>query len=218
MNAPAEAHPDPLRRAYVVDDDEPFRRSLMVLLESAGWTPEGFASGLEFAERLDELEPGILLLDLNLGDGSGLDLIEREPETLDRFAVVMMTGAGEIATAVRSIKAGATDFIEKPFFSDELLARLNAIDEDFAATLQSKSAVLDARRRVAMLSPRERDVLERLLSGASNKLIARDLDLSPRTVEMHRARMLDKLGVGTTVEALEIGRLAEVRAVQPAGG
>jgi two-component system response regulator FixJ len=218
MNA-APAHVlTPARRVYVVDDDEPFRRSLMVLLKAAGWEAEGFASCLEFAERSHELEPGILLLDVNLGDGSGLDLIERDPSGFDHFAVVMMTGAGEIATAVRSIKAGATDFIEKPFLSEELLARLNAIDNDFAATLQSKSAARDARRRVAKLSPRERDVLERLLSGASNKLIARDLDLSPRTVEMHRARMLDKLGAGTTGEALEIGRLAEVRAVQPASG
>lgn len=218
MSSAPSAAPSPARRAYVVDDDEPFRRSLMVLLKSAGWRAEGFASGVEFSERSNELEPGILLLDLNLGDGSGLDLIERDRETLDRFAVVMMTGAGEIATAVRSIKAGAADFIEKPFFSEELFGRLDAIERDFAASLQSKAATWAARRRVALLSPRERDVLEGLLSGASNKLIARDLDLSPRTVEMHRARMVAKLGVATTAEALELGRLAGVRDAMSAAG
>jgi two-component system response regulator FixJ len=218
MIAPSAAI-SPTRQAYVVDDDEPFRRSLLVLLESAGWKVQGFGSGRDFTEASGALEPGILLLDLNLGEGTGLDLIERERHALDRFAVVMMTGAGEIATAVRSIKAGAADFLEKPFFSEELLGRLSVIGRDFAATLQSKSAMWEAQRRVAMLSPRERDVLERLLGGASNKLIARDLDISPRTVEMHRARMVAKLGVATTAEALELGRLAGIRNdKEPPGG
>jgi two-component system response regulator FixJ len=218
MSELAETASPAIRRAYVVDDDEPFRRSLTVLLESAGWTAQSFASGAEFAERSGMLEPGILLLDLNLAEGSGLDLIESSGQALDHFAVVMMTGAGEIATAVRSIKAGAADFLEKPFFSEELLGRLNAIGKDFAATLQSKSAVWEAQRRVAMLSPRERDVLERLLGGASNKLIARGLEISPRTVEMHRARMVAKLGVRATAEALELGRLAGVRSDKELSG
>jgi two-component system response regulator FixJ len=218
MNDAAEPARPPIRHAYVVDDDEPFRRSLRVLLEAAGWSTKDFASGAEFAEKAGELEPGILLLDLNLAEGSGLDLIERSGQALDRFAVVMMTGAGEIATAVRSIKAGAADFLEKPFFSEELLGRLNAIAKDFAARLQAKSAVWEAQRRAAMLSPRERDVLERLLCGASNKLIARDLEISPRTVEMHRARMVAKLGVATTAEALELGRLAGVRSDRELAG
>jgi len=218
MSVPPDADSWSLRRAYVVDDDEPFRRSLMVLLKSAGWTAEGFGSGAEFAERSHALEPGIVLLDLNLGDASGLDLIEHGRAMLDRFAVVMMTGAGEIATAVRSMKAGAADFIEKPFFAEELFGRLDAVEKDFAAAIESKTAAWEAQRRVDLLSPRERDVLQRLLSGASNKLIARDLDLSPRTVEMHRARMLDKLGVSTTSEALETGRLAGLPPIQPTSG
>jgi two-component system response regulator FixJ len=218
MNAPSDVA-SPTRHAYVVDDDEPFRRSLLVLLESAGWTVQGFASGRDFTESSGALEPGILLLDVNLGEGTGLDLIERERHALDRFAVVMMTGAGEIATAVRSIKAGAADFIEKPFFSEELLGRLAAVEKDFAKTLRSKSAVWEAQRRISALSPRERDMLEGLLGGASNKLIARELEISPRTVEMHRARMVAKLGVATTAKALELGRLAGVRSgKEPAEG
>jgi len=203
-----------MRQAYVVDDDEPFRRSLAALLESAGWAVEAFASAGEFAGRAAALAPGILLLDLHLGAASGLDLIEDGHGEMERFAVVMVTGAGEIETAVRSIKAGAVDFIEKPFDAGELLDRLEAIARDFAMTLETRSARWDAQRRIATLSPRERDVLERLLSGASNKAIARALELSPRTVEMHRARMVHKLGVATTAEALEVGRLA---AVEPVG-
>jgi two-component system response regulator FixJ len=202
---------EPVRHAYVVDDDEGFRGSMLMLLESAGWTARGFASASAFAERAGELEPGILLLDLHLDGTSGLDLLEGKAAALERFAVVMVTGAGEIETAVRSIKAGAVDFIEKPFEAGELLDRLEGIAKDFGIALQAKSATWDARRRVDTLSPRERGVLERLLSGASNKHIARELGLSPRTVEMHRARMLAKLNVATTVEAIEIGRRAGMK-------
>lgn len=199
-------------RAYVVDDDDAFRASIVALLQAVGWQTRAFASAAEFAAAAPELDPGILLLDLHLGGSSGLDLLEKQSAELERFAVVMVTGAGEIETAVRSIKAGAVDFIEKPFAAEELLERLDAIDRDFAIALKAKAAVWDAQRRAATLSGRERDVLERLLSGASNKLIARDLDISPRTVEMHRARMVAKLGVASTAEALEIGRLAGVGA------
>ena len=205
----------PARRVYVVDDDEAFRGSLTMLLQSDGWSVEGFASAAEFSARAGELEPGVLLLDLHLEDASGLDLLEHKPLDIDRFAVVMVTGAGEIQTAVRSIKAGAVDFIEKPFEAAPMLARLAGIEKEFTQSLEAREARWDAVRRTEALSPRERDVLERLLSGAPNKLIARDLGLSPRTVEMHRARMLQKLGVGTTAEALEVGRMAGVDAVPP---
>jgi FixJ family two-component response regulator len=120
----------------------------------------------------------------------------------------MVTGAGEIQTAVRTIRAGAIDFIEKPFEAPELLERLEGLDSTLAEMLERKRQAVEARRRIATLSPRERDVLERLLSGASNKLIGRALGLSPRTVEMHRAKMLGRLGAATTAEALEIAREA----------
>ncbi len=201
------------RRAYVVDDDDAFRASLLALLESSGWEAQGFASLTEFDDAATALEPGILLLDLHLDGASGLDFLESRRPALDRFAVVMMTGAGEIETAVRAMKAGAADFVEKPFRADELLERLVQIHEWFAHELRDRTARADAKGRVAALSARERDVLERLLAGASNKLIARDLDISPRTVEMHRARMVAKLGVATTAEALEVGRKAGVQGI-----
>ena len=201
-------------KAYVVDDDEAFRRSLVQLLASAGWSVEDFASPADFLARAADLEPGLLLLDLNLPGQSGLDLLEAGIGELDRFAVIMVTGAGAIQTAVRTIRAGAIDFIEKPFRSSELFERLEAIEARLAKTLGDKAEALAARRRIESLSPRERGVLERLLGGASNKLIARALDLSPRTVEMHRARMLQKLGATTTTEALELARTAGLPAVE----
>jgi len=206
--------PFPLH-AYVVDDDEGFRASLELLLQSHGWIVESFGSAGEFAERAEAVEPGIVLLDVNLGTASGLDFLEECPVDLDRFAVLMMTGAGAIQTAVRSIKAGAVDFVEKTLPSAELIGRLREIHEQFAASFGDRAARWEARRFAKRLSAREREVLERLLSGASNKLIARDLGLSPRTVEMHRARMLHKLGAATTAEAVEIGRRAGLAPVAP---
>jgi two-component system response regulator FixJ len=165
------------------------------------------------SSRSNDLEPGLLLLDLHLQGTSGLELLEPGIPGLDRFAVIAVTGAGEIRTAVRTSKAGAIDFIEKPFAAPELLERLDSLDATLAGTLRYKAAGMDARRRTDSLSPRERDVLGRLLSGASNKLIGRALGLSPRTVEMHRAKMLDRLGAQTTAEALEIARRAGLEPV-----
>jgi two-component system response regulator FixJ len=197
-----------MKRAYIVDDDEAFRKSLELLLKAHGWRVEAFDSPKTFVARAAALDPGLLLLDLHLPGESGLELLESRIAELDRFAVIMVTGAGEIQTAVRTIRAGAIDFIEKPFEAPELLERLEGLDSTLAEMFERKRQAVEARRRIATLSPRERDVLERLLSGASNKLIGRALGLSPRTVEMHRAKMLGRLGAATTAEALEIAREA----------
>ena len=204
MNAP-----DNLKRlAFVVDDDDAFRGSLVALLESAGWAVTDFGSADDFLDRTEDLDPGLLLLDLHLDDRSGLDLLESGCIAPARFGVVMLTGAGDIQTAVRAIKAGALDFIEKPYKADEVLGRLDRIHLAFEVSAQANARTLEARRQVETLSNRERDVLERMLAGASNKHIARDLGLSPRTVEMHRARMLQKLSVKSTAQALDFARLA----------
>jgi two-component system response regulator FixJ len=202
-----------MKLAYVVDDDAGFRNSMVMLLSSNGWEVSAFDSPQAFIERSAELEPGLLLLDLNMPGKSGLELLESELVENDRFAVVMMTGAGRIDTAVRTIRAGALDFIEKPFAGDELLDRLDALDAELTATLGAKRTAIEARALVDALSAREREVLVRLIGGASNKLIARDLDISPRTVEMHRAKMLQRLGVATTAEAIELGKRAGLKPV-----
>jgi two-component system response regulator FixJ len=204
----------PVKRAYVVDDDEGFRRSMVMLLGANGWKTEGFDSPNAFIERADELEPGLLLLDLNMPGKSGLELLEARLPELERFAVVMVTGAGQIQTAVRTIRAGAIDFIEKPFAPVEVLVRLESLNSTLRETIEAKTGAVEAKRKIDALSPRERDVLERMLGGGSNKLIARALGLSPRTVEMHRAKMLGRLGVGTTAEALDVARQAGLKAVE----
>jgi two-component system response regulator FixJ len=200
-----------VKLAYVVDDDAAFRDSMVMLLSANGWTVSAFASPQAFSERSAELEPGLLLLDLHMPGTSGLDLLESHRAEIDRFAVVMITGAGRIDTAVRTIRAGALDFIEKPFAGEDLLARLDALDADLQATLAAKRTAIEARALVDALSAREREVLVRLLGGASNKLIARALDISPRTVEMHRAHMLQRLGVATTAEAIELAKRAGLK-------
>jgi two-component system response regulator FixJ len=145
---------------------------------------------------------------------SGLELLEARLPELERFAVVMVTGAGQIQTAVRTIRAGAIDFIEKPFAPVEVLVRLESLNSTLRETIEAKTGAVEAKRKIDALSPRERDVLERMLGGGSNKLIARALGLSPRTVEMHRAKMLGRLGVGTTAEALDVARQAGLKAVE----
>lgn len=204
-----------MKRAYVVDDDAGFRKSIVTLLESSGWTVEAFASPQAFVEKAPELDPGLLLLDLNMPGKSGLELLESAAPVLDRFAVVMVSGAGAVETAVRTIRAGALDFIEKPFSADELLDRLDRLESALAANLDSKASAIAAKERVDRLSPRELDVLGRLLGGGSNKHVARSLGISPRTVEMHRARLVQKLGVSTTAEALELARSAGLQGIAP---
>jgi len=202
-----------VKRAYIVDDDEAFRQSLVLLLSSNGWQAQAFDSPRAFMDVSAQLQPGLLLLDLNMPGNTGLDLLESGRPELDRFAAVMITGAGRIETAVRTIRAGALDFIEKPFAGDELLERLDRLDVALQESLNSKRHALKAKQLVDRLSARERDVLVRLVGGASNKLIARSIAISPRTVEMHRAKMLQRLGVGTTAEALEIARRAGLKPV-----
>ena len=196
------------RHACVVDDDEAFRGSLQLLLETAGWQATGFARTADFLDHCSGLEPGLLLLDLHMPGEGGLELLERRMPELERFAVVVVTGAGEIDLAVRSLKAGALDFIEKPFEAGKLLATLDNVHELFRNGLRDRSESLDARRRVEALSAREREVLAGLVAGGSNKVIARNLHISDRTVEMHRARMMAKLGSKSTSDAVRTALLA----------
>lgn len=199
---------EPRKRAYVVDDDDSFRDSLVLLLETAGWQARGFDSAVSFLAEYP-LPPGALLLDIRMPDLSGLDLLERE-DTCSNFAVIIVTGHGDVDTAVRSLKGGAIDFIEKPFSGPDLLAMLESSYSQLLNSVAFAKRERDAFDRVAQLSPREADVLSGLLAGASHKLIARHLGISDRTVEMYRNNMVRKLGAKSTNEALHLGVLARV--------
>jgi two-component system response regulator FixJ len=195
---------------YLVDDDDAFRSSLLALLTSAGYLCRGYALATDFITEAATLTPGLLLLDLRMPRMTGLDLLETHPGLLERFAVVVISGHGDIERAVRSIKAGALDFIEKPFASDKLLALVKSAHRVLSRRTSDGADRRDAMTKIATLSPREAEVLRLLLAGAPNKIVARTLDLSVRTVEMHRANMLAKLGARSTAEAIHLAMLGDV--------
>ena len=199
-------------RVHVLDDDEAVRRAIAMLLRSAGIGAEIYPSGQAFLDALPsagKAHAECVLTDVRMPELDGFELLHHLKERDFRMPVVVMTAHGDVSTAVRAMKAGAMDFIEKPFDDDALLATINAALETAAAP-QAASGAAGASARLAALSPREREVLELLMLGKSNKAIARDLGLSPRTVEIHRARLLKHLAVGSLAEAVRLAVQAEL--------
>jgi two-component system response regulator FixJ len=192
------------RTIHLVDDDEAIRRSAGFMLKTSGYQVKAYASGVELMKEARELAPGCILLDVRMPGMDGLEVQTALRERGIGFPVIVMTGHGDVGVAVQAMKAGAVDFIEKPF---EKAVLLSAIEEGFSRLEQSgrSSARADeARVRLQALTPRERDVLEGLVRGHPNKTIAYDLDISPRTVEIHRANLMSKLNVASLSEALRI--------------
>lgn len=181
---------------HVVDDDEAVTHSLVLLLETAGFRARPYGSGAEILARAGRLEPGLILLDVRMPEIDGISTLERLREAGVRLPVIIMTGHADVPLAVRAMKAGAADFIEKPF-TDEVLFGL--LRETLARhpplpAPQGEDGRAALRAKFAALSPRERDVLRGLLAGLPNKTIAYDLGISPRTVEIHRAHLMEKVG------------------------
>jgi two-component system, LuxR family, response regulator FixJ len=179
---------------YIVDDDEAVRDSLHVLLDAAGYETETFSCGPDFLDACDASFKGCVLLDVRMPKMNGLEVQERLQAIRPDLPVIIITGHGDIAMAVGAMKAGALDFVEKPFHEDTLL---ESIDDALKYAKQSDrehAISADAQRSVARLTPRERDVLEQLVIGRPNKVIAYELGCSPRTVEIHRARIMEKTG------------------------
>jgi two-component system, LuxR family, response regulator FixJ len=194
---------------HVVDDDAAIRRSLERLLASAGYTPVSYETPVAFLAAASERLTGCVLLDLWMPGLDGLEVQAHLRQMGVLLPVIVMTGGSDVQTAVRAMKAGAIDFIEKPF-DDEVL--LGAIEASLAPAGQGDRAdkALDAARRLGALSPRERQVLDALLAGRPNKVIAYDLGLSVRTVEVHRARMMERLGVRHLSEAIRLAVMAKL--------
>jgi two-component system, LuxR family, response regulator FixJ len=194
------------RTIHVVDDDAAVRRSLELLLGSMGFITVSYAAPDSFLLAAPGLTDGCVLLDVKMPGVGGLEVQAMLKAIGFALPIIVITGQGDIQTAVRSMKAGAFDFLEKPY-EDEAL--LSAIEAAFAATPHGHDQqTLDAVQRIAELRPREREVLEALVAGASNKVIAFDLGLSVRTVEVHRARMMDRLGTHQLAEAIRLAVLA----------
>ena len=192
------------RVVYLVDDDEAIRRSAGLMLKTSGYQVKAFTSGVELLKEAKELSPGCILLDVRMPEMDGLQVQKALQERGVGFPVIVMTGHGDVGVAVQAMKAGAVDFIEKPF---EKTVLLSAIEEGIARIEQagrSRARAEEAQVRLQALTPRERDVLEGLVRGHPNKTIAYDLDISPRTVEIHRANLMSKLEVASLSEALRI--------------
>ncbi|WP_156254640.1 response regulator transcription factor [Sandarakinorhabdus oryzae] len=199
------------RTVYIVDDDHLVRESTEMWITNAGWSAIGFSDPLDFLNQLPKLPPGCVLLDMQMPGVNGLGVLEQAQAYLATHPTVVMTGYGDVATAVRTMKLGATDFLEKPFRRPDLLETLNLAFQKIDNMLAENPHKLEAVRLVSTLSPREADVLHGLMTGLSNKELARQLELSPRTVEMHRAHMMRRLGVRTLSDALKLGFVAELR-------
>ena len=189
---------------YLVDDEDAIRRSVGFMLRSAGFRIEAFASGVEFLKKARELEPGCVLLDIRMPGMDGLEVQEALSEQGIPLPVIIMTGHGDITTAVRAMKSGAIDFIEKPFEKAALLSAIAAASTRLNNDDRRRARAEEASTRLNVLTPRERDVLNGLVDGLPNKTIAFDLGISPRTVEIHRANLMAKLGVKSLSEALRI--------------
>jgi two-component system, LuxR family, response regulator FixJ len=197
------------RTVYVLDDDHAVLRSLERLLNSANFEPIIFDHPDVFLAAAKTFKTGCVLLDVRLPGMSGLEVQAQLHMRRNDLPVIVMTGEGDIHTAVRAMKAGAADFLEKPY-SDHTL--LTAIEAAFANEhrLNRDNEIEDAVRRIAILSPREREVLDGLLAGQPNKLIAYQLGISVRTVEVHRARMMERLGLRQLAEAIRLGVMARL--------
>ena len=197
------------RTVHVVDDDAAIRRSLEVLLDAAGFQVISYDTPLGFLEAAPSLSPGCVLLDIKMPGMDGLELQGLLLKGNVPLPVIVMTGKGDVQSAVQAMKAGAVDFLEKPY-SDELL--LNAIEAALGriGALDGEREAAVAAQRIATLSAREREILDALVAGRANKVIAFDLGISVRTVEVHRAHMMERLGVRQFAEAIRLAVMAQI--------
>jgi len=211
------AEPDPVdeppgpagrKRVYIVDDDPMVRRSLFFALSTTGFEVRSFMSGRDFLDEADALAAGCVLLDLRMPKTDGIAVLDELGARVRRLPVVIITGHGEVEVAVKAMKRGATDFLEKPFTDAALLETLNALFLTLPAQEEADAEHAQAVALIARLTPRERDVLQGLVAGLSNKGIARQLNVSARTVEVHRANLMDKLEAGSFAEVLRMAMLA----------
>lgn len=179
---------------FIVDDDRAVRHSLAFLMKSVRLPHECYASAGEFLERYDPERPGCLVLDIRMPGMSGLDLQEELNRRRAILPVIFVTGHGDVPMAVDAMQSGAVDFIQKPFRDQELLDRIQqALDSDGEAR-RELAETEELRRRHAALTPREKEVMALVVTGKPNKIIAWELDVSQRTVEIHRARVMEKMG------------------------
>lgn len=189
---------------HVIDDDEAVRHSLAFLFASSGFPVRIYESAVAFLDALTVLQPGCVLTDVRMPGMSGLDLQRELIARRIALPVIVMTGHGDVALAVEAMKAGAVDFIEKPFSDETILNAIRAAFDRHARDTAQNGEAAAAAARLETLTPREREVLDGLVAGLPNKTIAYDLDISPRTVEVHRANLMTKMAAASLPELVRM--------------
>ncbi len=191
-----------MQNVYVVDDDEAVRDAILELLSSVDIEAQGFSSANQFLEEYTPLMEGCLILDIRMSGVSGLELQQKLNELESILSIIFVTGHGDVPMAVEAMKRGAIEFIQKPFRDQELLDCINVAlkNSEQAKIHRDQFELISAR--LAMLTERESDILNRIVRGHANKVIAIDLNLSQRTVENHRAHILEKMQVRSTTELI----------------
>ena len=197
------------RLVHLVDDDAAVRRSVGFVLKTSGFRVESYESGADLLKSIRRLSEGCILLDIRMPGMDGLEVQQALQANGVSLPVIIMTGHGDVSLAVKAMKAGAVDFIEKPFEKQALLASLDEGFERLSRKEVTGERQRDAELRLQSLTPRERDVLDGLTQGLPNKTIGYDLGISARTVEIHRANLMSKLCVRSLSEALRIAFAAK---------
>lgn len=195
---------DHMRTVHIVDDDDAIRQSIGFMLRKAGYLVETYASGTAFLKVVDRSTSGCVLLDVRMPDIDGLEVQSRLALQGIALPVIMLTGHGDVTLAVRAIKAGAVEFLEKPFERAALIAAIEEALDQASRNGRERLAAADAVVRLAALTGRERDVLDGMVLGRPNKLIAFDLSIATRTVEVHRANLMEKLSARSLSDVLRI--------------
>ncbi|MDP1582652.1 MAG: response regulator FixJ [Bradyrhizobium sp.] len=195
-------------KIYVIDDDEAMRDSLNFLLDSAGFHVTLFESAQNFLDRLAGLEFGCVVSDVRMPGIDGIEMLKRMKASQSTFPILIMTGHGDVPLAVEAMKLGAVDFLEKPFEDDRLIGMIEAAIRQAEPAAKSETITHEIAARVATLSPRERQVMDGLIAGLSNKLIARDYDISPRTIEVYRANVMTKMQANSLSELVRLAMRA----------
>jgi two-component system, LuxR family, response regulator FixJ len=197
-------------KVYVIDDDDAMRDSLGFLLGSADFHVTLFESAQNFLDALPGIDFGCVVSDVRMPGIDGIELLKRLKAGRSMFPVVIMTGHGDVPLAVEAMKLGAVDFLEKPFEDDRLIGMIDAALRQAEPGAKNEAITLDIASRIGTLSPRERQVMERLTAGLSNKLIAREYDISPRTIEVYRANVMTKMQATSLSELVRLAMRAGV--------
>ena len=193
---------------YVIDDDAAMRDSLNFLLDSSGFGVTLFDDAQSFLDALPGLAFGCIVSDVRMPGLDGIELLKRMKAQQSPFPILIMTGHGDVPLAVEAMKLGAVDFLEKPFEDDRFTAMIETALRQAEPAAKNEAISQDIAARVASLSPRERQVMEGLIAGLSNKLIAREYDISPRTIEVYRANVMTKMQANSLSELVRLAMRA----------